>query len=84
MTPTSGPPLGVIFIGALGVLAVADTRVAPVAVAFLTAAVIYNALPLLQKAQGVTPAGAQNRARQAARPGGTTGGFAGGGASGSF
>lgn len=46
---TGGTGLGVYFLGALAITAVADTVFAPVAVAFLVSAVIYNANPLLNR-----------------------------------
>jgi hypothetical protein len=45
----NGLPLGMLFLGVVGVVSLADTKVAPVAVAFLAAAVIYNASPLLER-----------------------------------
>lgn len=58
-TTGSGPGLGVYFLGALAVTAMADTTFAPLAVALLLSAAIYNANPLLdrivKKSKAVSP-----------------------------
>lgn len=57
----NGPAIGKWFLGAIAVVAIADTKAAPIVAAFLTAAVIYNASPLLSRltgegqSSGVTP-----------------------------
>lgn len=48
----NGPAIGMWFLGAVAVVAIADTKAAPVVAAFLTAAVIYNASPLLERLTG--------------------------------
>lgn len=76
-------PLGVYVVGGLVVISLADTRAAPVIVAFLAAAAIYNANYLLNRSSLPTTPGAQGQSGFA--PGsGAAGGGSGGGGGGSW
>jgi hypothetical protein len=48
-------PIGLYYAGALGIIAIADTRAAPVAAAFLLAVAIYNANYLLNRNKPASP-----------------------------